>query len=421
MGCECIKTMFGWMMRLFKPGWVVFLVVLSFQGALADETQVTPSIAVEGQYNDNIFFDRTNELADDLFIITPGIALTGRTERLDSDLRLAFPIYRYADLDELNAVDQAYSGSLRYRWSPRTVTSLQAGYIRDSQPDRDVLVTGLVLGTSIRSRISAGFSGEYFVSELTTAALSYAYSDEKFKDPGYTDSDSQTLDLVLTRNMEKIFANTQGRLTFGGSRYKLTPSTFDYPQTNVKNSEVMVGAVRRLTDLYSISADIGVRYTRREFDLPRLEAVAPGLFRIVTGKVKDENTGGVGRAALSYRDESLTASLSAYQDLATSGGYAGLVQRTAFGFDVGKRFTYKLWGHFAAGYYLNTSKGRELSVREIDEETWYINPYLRYEYSRDLRFEASYSFGKINYLLDNTNAERNLVFLRVVYFHPLMN
>jgi len=408
------------MRRVFKPGWVLFLLGLSFQGALADETQVTPSIAVQGEYNDNIFFDSTNEIADYRFNITPGMTLTRRTERTDSSLRVSFPINRYADLDELNAVDQIYSGGLRYQWSPRIATSIQAGYIRDSQPDRDLLETGLVLGTGTRHRLSAGLSGDYVLSELTTAGLSYAYSEDEFKEPGYTDTDYQTLNLVLTRNMERTFANTYGRITLSGSRYEFTPSTFDSPRNNVKNASVMVGAVRRLTDLYSLSADIGVRYTRREYEVPRLEAVAPGLFRIVSGKLKDEDVGGVGRAAFSYQGESLKASLSAYQDIAASGGSAGLVQRTVFAFDVSKRFMDKLWGHFAASYYLNTSKGRELSLQEIDEETWFLTPYLRYEYSRDLRFEASYSFGKINDRIDNTDAQRNLFFLRVVYYHPML-
>jgi hypothetical protein len=408
------------MMRLLRSGSIVLLLVLSFQTALADETQVTPSIAAQGQYNDNIFFDSTDELSDYLLRVTPGIALTNRTERLDSNLRLAFPINRYADLDELDAVDQQYSGGLRYRWSPRLATSLQAGYIRDSQPARDLLETGLVFGTGTRSRINAGLSGEYAVSELTTAGLFYAYANENFKDPGYTESNTNTLSLIFTRNMEKTFANTYGRLTLSGGRYEFTPSGFDYPRNNVDNYAIMVGAVHSLTELYSISADIGVRYTRREFEVPRLEAVAPGLFRLVAGKLKDEDVGGVGRFALSYRDESLRASLSAYQDVATSGGTAGLVQRTTVALDVGKRFTYKLWGHFAASYYLNSSKGRELSAQEIDEETWFITPYLRYEYSRDLRFEASYSYGKTHDRIDHTDASRNLVFFTVVYSYPLL-
>jgi hypothetical protein len=154
--------------------------------------------------------------------------------------------------------------------------------------------------------------------------------------------------------------------------------------------------------------------------VPRLEAVAPGLFRIVSGKLKYEDLGGVGRAAFTYQDETLRATLTASQDLDTSGGYGGLVQRTAFAFDVAKRFTYKLWGNLAVAYYLNSSKGRDLSFQEIDEQTWFISPYLTYEYSRELRFGASYSFGRINYLLNNTNAERNLVLISMIYSFPVM-
>jgi hypothetical protein len=400
--------------RLFKPGLVAFLVALSFHVALADETQVTPSIDARAAYNDNVFFDRANESSDYVLTITPGIAFARRTERLDSNLRLSFPITRYADLDELNAVDQVYSGNLRYQWSPRFASSFQAGYIRDSQPDRDLLETGLVVGDITRRRISAGFSGEYSLSEVTSAGLSYAYGDEEYKNPEFTDIESHSLDLIFTRNMEKTFANTHGRLTFGYTLYDFTRST-------VENYSAMVGAVRKLTELYSFSADIGLRYTRSEFEVLLLQPVAPGLFRIVTGQEKDDSLGAVGRAALSYQGESFVASLSFYRDIATSGGRAGTVERTALVFDMGKRFTYKLWGHFSAGYYLNQSKGREFALQEIDERTWRLNPYLRYVYSRDLSFDLSYSYTKVNDRVDGTDADRNLVFLRLVYYHPLLN
>jgi hypothetical protein len=327
---------------------------------------------------------------------------------------MVFPITRYADLDELDAVDQHYSGGLRYQWSPRMATSFHAGYIRDSQPGRDLLETGLVVGDTVRRRVSAGFSGEYSLSEVTSAGLSYTYGDENYKDPGFTDIDSHSLNLVFTRNMEKTFANTHGRLTFGAGRY-------DFSESRVDNYSVMVGAVRRLTELYSVSADVGLRHTRREFEVLRLEPVAPGIFRVVSAKEKDDSVGAVGRAALSYQGEATRASLSFYRDIATSGGRAGTVERTSFVFDVGKRFTYKLWGHISAGYYLNESKGRELALQEIDERTWRLNPYLRYVYSMDLSFEASYSYTRIDDRRDNTDADRNLVFLRLVYYHPLLN
>jgi hypothetical protein len=400
---------------------VVLLVVLSSRPAPADETQVTPSIAARAAYNDNIFFDRANEMDDYVFTFTPGLSLTRRTELLDSLLRVDVPIIRYADHDELDAVDQRYSGNLRYQWSPRFATSFHAGYIRDSQPGRELLETGIVFDDVTRRRLSAGLSGEYYMSEVTSAGLAYAYGDEKYKDQRFTDIESHSLNLTFTRNMEKTFANTHGRLTFGGSRYEFTRST-------VENYSAMVGAVRRLTELYSISADVGLRYTRSEFEVLRLQPLVPALlqvapipFRIVTEKEKSDDVGAVGRAALSYQGETTRASLSFFRDIATSGGRAGTVERTAIVFDVGKRFTYRLWGHFSAGYYLNESKGREFALREIDEETWRLNPYFRYNYTLNLSFEASYSYAKVNYGVDNTDADRNLVFLRLVYHHPLLN
>lgn len=408
-------------MRRLKAGLALFFVALSLEGALADETQVTPSIEVRADYNDNIFFDTTDELSDYVFTITPGIELTRRTERLESNLRVSFPINRYADLDELNEVDQMYSGALRYQWSPRVATSLQAGYIRDSQPERDLLETGLVQGERTRRGLSAGFSGEYSFSEETTAGLFYAYTGARYNDPQYTDSDSHSLNLVFTRDMEKIIANTYGRLSFGGSLYEYSPNDYNSAPYDVENYSAMVGVVHLVSERYSISADVGVRYTRSEFSVSRLQEVAPGESRIVTLTEKSDDLGGVGRLALSYAGESVGATLSASRDIGTSGGIGGTVERTVFAFDADKRITYKLWAHFSAGYYLNDSKDMEGSLSQIDSETWRLSPSLRYEYSRDLRFEASYSFARINDRIDNTEAERNLVFLRIIYKHPLFN
>ena len=399
---------------LLKSGILSFLVLFLIQGAFAAETQVTPSLTLQSEYNDNIFFVKDDEDSDYVLIIEPEIAVSRRTERIESRLRVKFPINHYMDFDELNAVDQVYSGNLGYRWSPRVSTFFQAAYIQDSQPDRDILETGLVVGDVTRRRLSAGFSGEYLYSELTSLALSYAYRDEQFKEPGFAESETQSINFILERDMERTFANTRGNLTFGYSRY-------DSDRSTVESYSTMVGAVRQLTELYYVSADIGVRYTRHEFDVLRFEPVSPDLFIMVTDQEKNNDWGVVGRASLSYQDESSRASLNFYRDVATSSGRTGAVERTALVFDIGKRFTYRFWGHFSAGYYLNESKGKEFSIREIDENTWRLNPYIRYVYSNDLSFRVSYSYTKVRDRLDSTDAERNLILLRLVYSHPLLN
>jgi hypothetical protein len=400
--------------RVLSTALVFCCVALSFRDAPAAETRVTPSIAVQGRYDDNIFFESTDTREDYILTVTPGLTLSQATEQLNAGLRLSFPIIRYNRYDELDATDQTYAGNLGYYWSPRFSSSLTARYDVDSQPGRDIIETGLVIGDTTRRRLSAGLSGEYLLSEATSAGLGYTYSEEKYKSDRFTDIESHNLYLTVTRDMQKILSNTHARVTLAAGRYEFTGSTVD-------NYSAMVGAVRRLTELYSLSADIGARYTRSEFETQTVQLVGPDTFRVVTARATDDSVGTVGRAALTYQGEATRASLSFFRDIATSGGRAGTVERTAVVLDLGKRFTYKLWGHFSAGYYLNESKGRQLALQDIDQETWRFSPYLRYYHTRHLTLDLSYSHATIDNRVADTRADRNLVLLRVSYAHPLLD
>ncbi len=382
--------------------------------ALADQTQLTPSIAFRGEYNDNIFFDRRNEKSDFLSVITPGLELTDKTERLDARLSGALPIYTYARYDEINSVDQNFNGNLRYRLTPLFTTSLNGRYVKDSQPDREIAETGLVLGNVMRHRYSAGLSGDYALSEISTVGISYHYASDDYESRAYTDMRSHNGALTYALDLSRTLPNTRGRVTMGYNR-------FEFSDSHVDNYTVMVGAEKKVTELYTLSADVGGRYTRSNFKVPGLQPVAPGLFRIVKNEETRDNTGVVGRAALSYQGEQTTGSISFFRDIAQSGGQEGTVQRTAFVFDVGKSFTYELWAHFSAGYYLNTSDKSQYALRNIDEKTWRVNPWIRYNLTQDLSLDASYAFTRVNYKTSDTSANRNLIFLNLVYRYPLFD
>ena len=49
----------------------------------ADEFKLTPSLAVKEEYNDNILYTQTDIQKDFITTISPGLALTDRTERMD--------------------------------------------------------------------------------------------------------------------------------------------------------------------------------------------------------------------------------------------------------------------------------------------------------------------------------------------------
>jgi len=88
---------------------------------------------------------------------------------------------------------------------------------------------------------------------------------------------------------------------------------------------------------------------------------------------------------------------------------------------VGRRFTYELWGHLSAGYYLNTSDRTQYALQDIDEETWRINPWAQYNLTNDFSLRASYSYTRVNYKTSDTDANRNLVSLSLVYRYHLLD
>jgi hypothetical protein len=55
----------------------------------ADEFKLTPSLAVKEEYNDNILYSTTNTQKGFITTLSPGLALTERTERMDLAVREA--------------------------------------------------------------------------------------------------------------------------------------------------------------------------------------------------------------------------------------------------------------------------------------------------------------------------------------------
>ncbi len=86
-----------------------------------------------------------------------------------------------------------------------------------------------------------------------------------------------------------------------------------------------------------------------------------------------------------------------------------------------RRFTYELSGGMSVGYYLNKSNPGAIAGQAIDEETILVTPSMRYEFSRDMYLEASYSFTKVFYNISHNEADRNSFFVRFYIQQPFVN
>ena len=157
----------------------LLLLIAPFPAA-ADEFKLTPSIVVREEYNDNILFATRGAQRDFITVAAPALTLSNRSETTDLNLRAALANYHYARYSFLNAVDPTLQGRIRHRLTPRLAMSANAGYIRDSSPDRELETTGLVLNSVKRERFQGGFSSEYLLSEKTTTGLSYNFGRDRY-------------------------------------------------------------------------------------------------------------------------------------------------------------------------------------------------------------------------------------------------
>jgi hypothetical protein len=364
------------------------------------EFKLIPSLALQGEYNDNIFFTSKNKVDDYIATVTPGLELIDRTENLDLNLLGRVPILRYLDNTELNHVDQNYRGRVRYSLTPNWGVSGEAGYLEDSRPDRDILVTGLVVRPTIRRRQNYGAGIDHTFAEKTKAILTYAYYQDDYSSLRFADLKAHDANLGFTQDLSRFLPNVLGRMNFNYSRYEYNNASVDYYYATI-------GMSWSLEEKWKIVVDGGGSYTT--------SYVGPDQ-----NKKWDEGTGWVGMASLVHKGEKTDADLTISYRKMPAYGYVGVTDRTSVSIGISHRFTYELYGYLSAGYFLNKATRGQFSVQAFDQDTLYIIPRVRYEFNRDVALEASYNFTYLVDKIADAYYPRNLFMLRLYFQHAIL-
>jgi len=400
-------------MRCFKSTeliiWMVLLVMILPFAAMADDFKLTPSVGVKGEYNDNLFFNTTNEDDDYITTIFGGLEVLNRTERLNLNLSAKLDGLIYADNDELNDVEQFYNAGIGYRITEHMGIKAGGGYSEDSRPDRDITTSGLVLTGVIRKRWQGQVSGDVSLTEKTTADVSYAYLQDKFDNAEFVDYRFNTTNLGFAHDFSEILPRLVGRVNAGYNHY-----TSD--DMNLENIYATVGFSRAITELFNILIDVGYRYSASEFKVPVFVPYPPFL---ITTNDTEYDSGFNGEIVVGYAGETTRADIGASQKLDPASGYNGTANRTSFVFNVRKRFAEKFSANLYATYYLNKADAGQLAVNAIDQATLSIRPGLSYEIIDHLVLTASYTFTQVKYKISDTEAKRNRVYVQLSYGIPL--
>ncbi len=385
--------------------------LLPAAGARGDERKIVATASVRDEYNSNVFFSSGQKTDSFITTVSPGLDFSNRTERLDTGLGVDLHGQLYSTDKDLNAVAQGYRGRLGYRLTPALRVSGDAGYRRDTRPDREIETTGLFV-TYRSDRRNGSVAAEYALDEKTTATASYGYEKTDYSNQSRADYTTGTLSLGLFHDLGRFFPVTTGRATFGFART-------DFTGTRVDNFTLAVGASRGVTETWSVQADVGGRYTRSGFDMQRLEFVPPASFVVVQTREESRNRGWIAAVAMKYRGDQNRGSLSFNRDVTVAAGRQGASQRTALVADAERQASAHFAGYVSAGYYLNKSEAGEFSSVTIDERTVRFRPGVRFDFTKEISAEAAWQYTRVLFGQTDTAARQDVVYLRVAIRMPL--
>lgn len=399
--------------------WTIALVVplLLVTVAVAEERKVTASIAVKQEYTDNLTYSAVDPQSDWITTVSPKIEVVNNSDRLQASLKAVLDGASYWEHNELNDVDQDFSGSLRYGFTPRTNLFSSAGYRRDSRSDRDFNDTGLVFDAVERERYNLALGGNYSLSELSTMQLQYSHAKDDYHGDRYSDNQSHGVSGTLSRNLSEYWENTVGRVSVGATRFDSDTSQTDYYTGTI-------GVEKSLTETIGFYVDGGMRYTESTYDT--YEPVYYNFFgyKILVGYrpvVAQENgIGFTGRAGLTYRDELNEAALSASHDVQPANGESGTLERSSLQARLEHRLTEQSRLSLNGGYALNKTTDEMAYIDTTDETSWWIQPRISYSFDREWLVEGSYNYGQIHDNENDADRSRNLVMLRLEYRYPIL-
>ncbi|HEY3860182.1 MAG TPA: hypothetical protein VGM47_11310 [Gammaproteobacteria bacterium] len=215
-------------------------------------TYLSPSIAIGGVYNDNVFLSSTDRQADEILRISPALEAGYGSESLNIAAYYTFDAERYRHNTGLdgNTVRRNAALNLDYLITPRMTFSLDGNYTSTETPSELDPTLSLGLGRAHATYTSISPSLGYAFDELTYARLGYAHDVETLASGPQTYSDTGTVGVE-----HRFTARDAGEFNFANTRYDFSPNDI------VASQVATVGWTHLLTSASSLALAVGPRRT----------------------------------------------------------------------------------------------------------------------------------------------------------------
>jgi hypothetical protein len=396
---------------------IIFFRAVSPAASWGDEFRLVPSLSVKEDYNSNILFTVLSGKSDFITTISPGVEMIDRTENFNTDLLLRVDRLQYADNGALSSTNQMYTGNFSYNPTPLLTISAGAGYIRNSNPTLSISSTGFVSAPVPVNRISSSLSADYKFSELTEGVVSYNYGTDYYNNPAYLDDISHNVTAGLVHDLGGYFPTLKETTNIGYSYYS-------FPGSRIDSVNGTLGFSWDFNETWSASVGPGIRHTWSEVPVTSYVEVfqefqgQPFLvFLPVTEQLKNSSWGWVGTASLHYKTEHGGGDLSFSRDVIPAYGLNGAAEQNTLAISSQYRLAYELSALFSSGYYTLNSVAGGLSSQVIKQNSFRVNPGVRYDFSRDVSLESSYEYTMVDYPISRTQANRHVVSVRLNMQH----
>jgi hypothetical protein len=399
-----------------KNEFVFFALVLMFIFIMpifseAQDITVTPQLYVNGEYNDNILFSRTDKEDDFIFNISPALRLTYASELWDIETLAMVKFRRYLSEDDLDREDYFLNFRGRYQITERLRFNGRLNYLEDfttesrivdlAEPlleeipidESDTVERGIERFLSERKRYNAFASLNYRLTEVSNMTFGYRYLKTEYDSQENTDFEVNNANLTYMRNL----AGQQDQI---GTRLSYSQRTSDISDTDSYGIGVIWNHF--FTETISIYTDVGVRYTEED---------------IKDTGLKEDNWNPTADIRLRRRGETNLIDIGFRQDVRTaSDGRSVNLSRLYWNASqtLSERFVLELYGDF----YITREDDDSIS----DRDTVYFDiiPSLRYLLTENHSLVLSYNYtiDHDRSLDEDRNKERNRVWVMFEFGFP---
>lgn len=381
----------------------------------ARDITYTPKINLSGEYNDNIFFSRTDKEDDFILNVAPALEVEYAGQLFDLYSFATVRFRNYASESDLDREDYYVNLRGRYRLTERLQFRGRFYYVQDftlesktidlEDPIEDPIIDGIPVEEpdeaergierflSERKRYNAFASMNYRLTEVSNLDVGYRYLKTNYDLEENTNYEVNSLNLAYMRRL----AGQRDRV---GTRLSYILRTSDISDTDSYGAGLIWNHF--FTETITLYTDLGVRYTEQTFK---------------NTNQKRDNWNATANIRLRKRGETSIMLIGLRQNLqTTSGGRSVNVSRLYWDLRqvISERFRFELEGDF----YIT----REDSSSLFDSDTVFFDiiPSVRYMLTENHSVKLAY-----NYTIDHDRTldkdrdkERNRVWIAFDFGFP---